>query len=110
MNVKAPADLWMPKWATLPQSDDSDGGFVSDYAESLLHVAKGANAGAPLVFTDWQRWLLDSLLERRADGRRRYRRALIGLARKNGKSLLGSALALRSTLYCRYAGMPPRGV
>jgi phage terminase large subunit-like protein len=92
--VKAPADLWMPKWATLPRSDDTDGTFVSDYAESLLHVAKGANAGSPLVFTDWQRWLIDALLERRADGRRRYRRALIGLARKNGKSLLGSALAL----------------
>ena len=92
--VTAPADLWMPKWATQPVSTDSDGVYVSDYAETLLHVAKGPNAGSPLIFTDWQRWLLDALLERRADGRRRYRRALIGLARKNGKSLLGSALAL----------------
>jgi phage terminase large subunit-like protein len=84
----------MPRWATLPRNDDTDGDFVADYAESLLHVAKGPHAGTPLTFTDWQRWLLDSLLERRLDGRLRYRRALIGLARKNGKSLLGSSLAL----------------
>lgn len=47
-----------------------------------------------MEFRPWQRWLLDALYERRPDGRRRYRRALIGLGRKNGKSLLGSAIAL----------------
>jgi phage terminase large subunit-like protein len=44
--------------------------------------------------TDWQKGLLESLYERRADGLLRYRRSLIGLARKNGKSLLGSVIAL----------------
>ena len=60
----------------------------------LLHVSKGPRAGEALRLVPWQRWLLNGLLERRADGRRRFRRALIGLGRKNGKSLLGSALAL----------------
>jgi len=90
-----PADQpWLPRWATPSRSDTTDGGDVADYAETLLHVAKGPHAGEPLAFTDWQRWLLNNLLERRPDGRLRYRRALIGLARKNGKSLLGSSLAL----------------
>jgi phage terminase large subunit-like protein len=34
------------------------------------------------------------MLERNANGRLRYKRALVGLPRKQGKSLLGSALAL----------------
>jgi phage terminase large subunit-like protein len=55
-------------------------------------------AGAPLQFTPWQRWLLGALLERRDDSRLRFRRALIGLPRKQGKSLMGSALALYGLL------------
>jgi phage terminase large subunit-like protein len=55
-------------------------------------------AGAPLEFTPWQRWLLGALLERRDDSRLRFRRALIGLPRKQGKSLMGSALALYGLL------------
>lgn len=91
----APADeSWAPRWSIPSLHGDTDGIYITDYAETLLHIAKGPVAGSPLAFTDWQRWLMDRLLERRLDGRRRYRRALIGLARKNGKSLLGSALAL----------------
>ena len=85
---------WLPMWSTPRRHDRTDGPFVADYAAYLLSVGKGAAAGRALDFLPWQRWLLDALLERRADGRRRYRRALIGLPRKNGKSLLGSALAL----------------
>ena len=47
-----------------------------------------------MVLTGWQRELLVSLFERRADGMLRYRRSLIGLGRKNGKSLIGSLIAL----------------
>jgi phage terminase large subunit-like protein len=91
---RPPDPRWSPLWATPSRYGSGDGDFVIDYAESLLHVAKGPAAGEPLTFTDWQAWLMRQLLERRVDGRLRYRRALIGLARKNGKSLLGSALAL----------------
>jgi phage terminase large subunit-like protein len=59
-----------------------------------LHVSKGVRAGQPLILTNWQVALLDGLYERRDDGLLRYRRSLIGLARKNGKSLLGSVIAL----------------
>jgi len=44
--------------------------------------------------TNWQKDLLGSLYERRDDGLLRYRRSLVGLARKNGKSLVGSVIAL----------------
>lgn len=89
-----PAKAWAPAWWTPRLNLWSDGPDVADFSASLLHVSKGKESGGPLEFRPWQRWLVDALYERRADGRRRYRRALIGLARKNGKSLLGSAVAL----------------
>jgi phage terminase large subunit-like protein len=93
---------WSPAFATTPGSAASDGAEVTDFASRLLRVTKGFRAGEPLVFTDWQRWLTDSIYERRDDGRRRYRRVLVGLARKNGKSLVGSAFALHGL----YLGPP----
>ena len=59
-----------------------------------MRVSKGVAAGEPLELTAWQRDLMEALYERRPDGLLRYRRSLIGLARKNGKSLLGSLVAL----------------
>lgn len=89
-----PKKEWRPTYFTEPFGGTSDGQGVIDFAESFLEVSKGRRAGEPLVFTPWQQWLISCLLERRADGRLRYRRALVGLPRKNGKSLIGSALAL----------------
>jgi phage terminase large subunit-like protein len=92
--LAAPAKAWAPAWWTPRLNLWTDGPDVADFAATLLHVSKGRESGGPLEFRPWQRWLIDALYERRPDGRRRYRRALIGLARKNGKSLLGSAIAL----------------
>jgi phage terminase large subunit-like protein len=86
--------LGKPTWSTPKIYQTNDGQNVSDFAETFLHVSKGIRAGEPLYLTDWQRELLEALYERRPDGLLRYRRSLIGLARKNGKSLLGSLIAL----------------
>lgn len=88
----------LPMYATPNLSSTSDGISVVDFAETFLHVSKGRDAGLRLLLTDWQCWLLQQIYERRADGRRRYRRALVGLARKNGKSLLGSVIALEALI------------
>lgn len=90
----APASRWAPAHWTRPRYRTTDGLDVTDFAASLLRVPKGVRAGAPLYFTDWQEWWIKALLERRPDGRLRHRQALLGLPRKNGKSLLGSAIAL----------------
>lgn len=84
----------LPTYATPSRSSISDGPVVCDFAQTFLHVSKGRDAGGRLLLTDWQSWLVNQLYERRVDGRLRYRRALIGLPRKNGKSLLGSVVAL----------------
>lgn len=93
-----PNKAWKPTYFTKQKSDVTDGTDLAEFAERYLSLSKGVRAGNPLLFTQWQRWLLDSLLERRPDGRLRYRRALIGLPRKQGKSLMGSALGLYGLL------------
>src|ERR1051325_169690 len=72
----------------------SDGLFVADFIELALTISRGQDAGQKLVLRSWQRELLTDLFRLRLDGRRQYRRALIGLPRKNGKSALASGLAL----------------
>lgn len=89
-----PKSAWRPAFFTYSDSKISDGEDVIDFAQHFLRVSKGVRAGQPLEFTVWQQWLLHQLLIRNAAGRLQYKRALIGLPRKNGKSLLGSALAL----------------
>jgi phage terminase large subunit-like protein len=44
----------------------------------------------------WQHEILKSIFELKEDGRRRYRRGLLMMPRKNGKSILASGIALYS--------------
>lgn len=90
---------WYPTWSVERKSTTSRGPYVSEFAEKLLRVSRGFKVGEPLVFTDWQRWLVDSIFEENADGTLRYRRAIVGLPRKNGKSLLGTTIALEHLLF-----------
>lgn len=96
----SPAEAWKPAWSVPSLSDVSRGIDVTDFAATLLKASRGFKAGQPLQFTAWQRWLLDRLLEvDPSTGLLRYRRAVIGLPRKNGKSLLGTAIALEHLVY-----------
>ena len=90
-----PASKWAPSFYTQRISKLSDGDEIIDFAREHFVVVKGFRSGEPLEFTPWQQWLLRALFERNADtGRLRYRRALIGLPRKQGKSLMLSAVAV----------------
>lgn len=93
-NANKPHRNWAPTYGIPRKYAETDGQLVTDFAHNFLTLRKGVRAGEPLQFVDWQEWLISALLERRDDGRLRFRRALVGLPRKNGKSLLGSALAL----------------
>ena len=65
----------------------SDGGRVIEFIEIHCRLTKGRWIGQPFVLQDWQKALLWRLFELRADGRRRYRWALIGVPKKQGKML-----------------------
>ena len=76
-NATKPNPKWAPTYYTERKYDDSDGKLITDFAYNWLTLTKGMRAGQPLEFMDWQEWLLGNLLERRTDGRLRYRRALV---------------------------------
>lgn len=98
--LPAPDDVWAPAWSVPSLSDLTNGPNVTDFAATLLRASRGFRANEPLEFTAWQAWLMDRLFELNPDtGLLRYRRAVIGLPRKNGKSLLGTAIALEHLLY-----------
>lgn len=95
-----PDPKWAPAWLTPSLHDWSDGPDVAAFAEKLMRAPRGFKAGEPLQFTAWQRWLVDRIFERRAeDGLLRYQRCVVGVPRKQGKSLLGSAIALQHLLF-----------
>jgi phage terminase large subunit-like protein len=88
-----------PTWCTSwRDSATTDGDAVVDFARTFLHVDKGVRAGQPLELVEWQADLLRALYSRDVKGRRRYRRAVVGLGRKNGKSLIGSVIALHGLI------------
>ncbi len=98
MTASAPAavEFVEPRYASPSRFARSRGPSVVEFGETHLRTQKGPLAGEPLRFLVWQRWLLNELLELRDDGRLRYRRGLVGVGRQNGKSLLGSTLALEA--------------
>jgi len=90
-----PADRWRPTYYTPRKSKLTDGDEIINFAFEQFTVLKGFKAGLPLMFTPWQKWLMRSLFERDAITKRlRYRRALIGLPRKQGKSLMLSTVGV----------------
>lgn len=59
----------------------------------------GGQSGELIRMRPWQVSLDSMIYARRPDGRRRHRRALIGLPRKNGKSAKGSGYGLHGLLW-----------
>jgi phage terminase large subunit-like protein len=70
------------------------GKVVARFAEEWVVQTKGRWAGDALRLEDWQQDFLDELFLVDQNGRRIYREALLGLARKNGKSTLSAAIGL----------------
>lgn len=74
-----------------------DGPIVDEFVEGYCRITKesvGGRAGELLRLRGWQNELTSKIHARRPDGRLRHREVLVGLPRKNGKSALGSGLAL----------------
>ena len=62
---------------------------------SSLKQTKGVYAGQPLTLQPWQQFLIFNIFAwKKADGSRRYRKAYIEVARKNGKSTLAAGIGL----------------
>lgn len=97
--IKEPSKLWTPLRYTKPLTSYTRGGDITDFTSSMMKAERGYKKGQRITLSDWQEWLMDAIFEEKEDGYLRYRRVLIGLPRKNGKSILGSSIALEHLLY-----------
>jgi phage terminase large subunit-like protein len=94
---------WPPKWLTpIPEEAlaRSYGDYVIEFAESYGLITKDSiagKAGSPIDLRDWQKELIKHLFAYNNEGLRN-RINLVGMPRKNGKSALGSILALYSLI------------
>ncbi len=70
-----------------------EGHRAVSFVEQFCIQSKGAEGGSRIKLRQWQRDLYIGLLQPGPNGKRKNRTALIGVAKKNGKSLLGSTLA-----------------
>lgn len=62
---------------------------------SLLKHSKGEWAGRPVTLEPWQQFVLASIFGwKRADGTRRFRTAILEVARKNGKTTMAAGVGL----------------
>ena len=100
--MQSKSKIFDPAWLT-PVSEEnrerSRGPLAIDFIETFCIQTKetiAGRAGEPIVLRDWQRELLTDLFAVGPNGRFIHRTALIGMARKNGKSAIGSGIALWS--------------
>lgn len=100
--------MWPPQWLTpTPQNllDSGQGDVVIDFAEAFGIITKDSIAGkqgSPLTLRPWQKDLIRHIFAGEGEALA-HRISLVGVPRKNGKSALGSTLALYSLL------LGPRG-
>lgn len=91
---------WPPRWltpVTEEEQDLGDGDLYANFAEAVCRVTKdsvASPAGKLLILRPWQKQLLRHALARREDGRYKHRTALVGMARKQGKSALAASMGL----------------
>lgn len=94
-----------PLYITTPPREDvlrGEGPAVRRFFEERCRITKeslGGRSGELITLRSWQVQANAMLYARRPDGRRRHRRALIGLPRKNGKSAIGSGHGLYGLLW-----------
>ena len=91
---------WPSRWLTPVSNSElelSRGVDVADFIDAMCIQTKdtvAGRSGQPIVLRPWQKELLNHIFAVRDDGRFKHRTALVGMARKNGKSALSSGIAL----------------
>ncbi len=101
MTARTVAPRWLTN-TTPAERKRGDGQLVTEFIDTYSRQTKdtiSGHTGDLITLRPWQtRHILDPLFARRSDGRLRHRVGLIGLARKNGKSALGSGIAMYGLL------------
>lgn len=95
----APKKEWEPLLYTRPKCSSSKGPQVSYFTKNFMIASRGMREYLPIELEEWQRWLVNSVLETKPDGYLRYRQVVISVPRKQGKTLIAAALALHALCF-----------
>lgn len=95
----APDPEWAPQLYTPPLSETTRGEEVRWLTENFMKPIRGKATDQPLKLRKWQRWLVNSILETKPDGFLRYRQVVVGVPRKQGKTLVAAAIALNALAF-----------
>lgn len=100
--------LLLPRSGPAPLGRDArtEGWTVIAWIESHCTYGDGDKAGDPVRLERFQKWLLLHLYELRADGSRRYRRALLEFPKGNGKTPLNAWVGLYELWHRRSPNIP----
>ena len=91
---------WPPKWVTPVEQEElkrSRGKHAIEFVNTMCIQTKdtvAGKAGEPIVLRDWQETLLSNIFALTPEKKLKHRLALVGMARKNGKSAMSSGIAL----------------
>ena len=86
---------------------------VVDFVQSLHHVTGSEFAGKPFILEDWQIFIITAVFGLHVESKlhsgitvkvRKYNQAQIWVARRNGKSMLASAIALYMLIFDEEGG------
>lgn len=80
--------------------DEEAADLAVDFFPVFLRHYQGDLAGTPLYLEPWEQFIVANIYgwKRKADGLRRFRKAYISVARKNGKSALAVGIGLKGLL------------
>lgn len=91
--ILPPEKDWMPVFWTPMLSEKSLGYDIIKFAETYMEPPRGGIPGEKVKLTDYQKWLLIHMFELDENGYFRYTEIYLQLARKHGKSFIGSIIA-----------------
>lgn len=95
-----PDPTWAPAYYTKPKSKWTRGEELIRLARASMKAERGKGKGKPLELTAWQQWLVNAIMEEDPEtGLLRYETVIVGLPKKNGKSLLGTLICLWALIY-----------
>ena len=83
-------------WAWIGKAPvPSDGWEVARWIQTHCRYTDGPRARSLIILRNWQVAEIVEMFRLDEDGQRVYRRGLLGVPRKNGKSMIGAGLALQ---------------
>lgn len=84
---------WYPKYATKPIAGNLSKGYAVElFARSFTKALKGVAIDKEVKFQNWQRWLVNNVMECDKLGNLRYSNVTILIPRKNGKTFIMAVL------------------